>query len=244
MTNTAAKTIHTSRTLMFAELARVMDHAAQDDSYMESLKENITNKSTKSNQEKTLRYLTQLYGFDYTEPAFKCFKYFWQQADEKNKPLITLLFALGRDYLLSESIPVVLSVLSGRQVSTIFFKQNLVAHHPGRFSESSQEAIAQRLASSWKQAGYITGKVKNIRTQTHPGYLVVSLALLLSYLNGDRGDFILKSKWVKALGIGEDQVRELAFEAAKRDLLQYQFAGAITTISFTNLFNKLGIHGI
>jgi hypothetical protein len=66
----------------------------------------------------------------------------------------------------------------------------------------------------------------------------------LSYLNDDRGDFILSSKWVKALGIEESQVRDLAFEAAKRNLLHYQFSGAVTTISFQNLFQKLEIHGI
>lgn len=244
MTGTAAKTIHTSRTLMFAELARVMDHAAQDDSYLESLKENVTNKSTKSNQGKTLRYLTQLYGFEHTEPAFKCFKYFWQQAAETDKPILTLQYALSKDYLLSESIPVVLSTPIGEKVPIGKLEANIEALHPGRFSDNTRRSIAQNIASSWKQAGYITGKVKNIRTQAHPGYLVVTLALLLSYLNGDRGDFILKSKWVKALGIGEEQVRELAFEAAKRDLLQYQFAGAVTTITFSNLLNKLDIHGI
>jgi hypothetical protein len=244
MTGTTAKTIHTSRTLMFAELTRVMDHAAQDDRYLESLKENVTNKSTKSNQEKTLRYLTQLYGFNHNELAFKCFKYFWQQAAELEKPLLALLYALDNDYLLSESIPVVLSTPTGEKVSTGKLEANIEALHPGRFSDNTRRSIAQNIASSWKQAGYITGKIKNIRTQTHPSYLVVSLALLLSYLNGDRGDYILKSKWVKGLGIGEDQVRELAFEAAKRDLLQYQFAGAVTTISFSNLLNKLGIHGI
>lgn len=229
---------------MFAELARVMDHAAQDDRYLASLKENVTNKRTKSNQEKTLRYLTQLYGFNPNEPAFLCFKYCWQQMAETGKPMLAILYALGNDYLLTESIPVVLSTPLGEKVRTEQLEANIEARHPGRFSNNTRRSIAQNIASSWKQAGYITGKVKNIRTPAHPDYLAVSLALILSYLHGDRGDFILKSKWVKALGIGEDQVRELAFEAAKRDLLQYQFAGAVTTISFTNLFHKLGIYGI
>jgi hypothetical protein len=75
-------TIHTSRTLMFAELARVLEFSAQDDTYLDSLNDNVTNKLTKSNQEKTNRYLTQLYGFDLKSAAFKCFKHFWQGAGE------------------------------------------------------------------------------------------------------------------------------------------------------------------
>jgi hypothetical protein len=70
------------------------------------------------------------------------------------------------------------------------------------------------------------------------------MALLMSYLNGDRGDFILASKWVKALGIEDAQVRNLAFEASKRELMQYQSSGSVTTITFQNLLQKLGIHGI
>jgi hypothetical protein len=244
MTRSSSKTIHTSRTIMFAELSKVMDHAAQDDKYLESLSENITNKRTKSNQEKTLRYLTQLYGFNNQEPAFKCFKYFWQQADRQDQPVLALLYASGRDYLLTESISVVLSTRMGEKVSIEKLMENLDAHHPNKFSANTSRSVAQNIASSWKQAGYITGKVKNIRTQTTPSYLVVTLALQLSYLNGDRGDFILSSNWVKALGIEESQVRDLAFEAAKRDLLQYQYAGAVTTISFQKLFQKLGIHGL
>ena len=244
MPRTSPSTIHTSRTLMFAELSKVMEHANQDDRYLESLNENVTNKRTKSNQEKTLRYLTQLYGFNNQDTAFQCFKYFWQQADQHERPVLSLLYALGRDYLLAESISVVLTTRIGEKVSVEKLMENLETHHAGRFSSNTVRSVAQNIASSWKQAGYIHGKVKNIRTQTSPTYLIVTLALLLPYLHGDRGDFILSSKWVKALGIEESQVRDLAFEAAKRDLLQYQFAGSVTTISFKNLFQKLGIHGV
>jgi hypothetical protein len=132
----------------------------------------------------------------------------------------------------------------GEKVSIEKLETNLEAHHPGRFSDNTRRSVAQNIASSWKQAGFITGKVKNIRTQPEVDYLVVAFALLLSYLNGDRGDFMLNSKWVKALGVGEDKVRELAFEAAKRDYLQYQSAGEVTTISFQKLLDKLDINGI
>lgn len=228
---------------MFSELAKVMDHAVQDDRYLESLQENITNKRTKSNQEKTLRYLTQLYGFNPQDPAFQCFKFCWQQASEPEKPVLALLYAIGRDYLLAESLPVILSVPPGEKVSVLKLAESLEARHPNHFSANSLRSIAQNLASSWKQAGYLTGKIKNIRTQVQPRYLVVTLALLLSYLHGERGNYILASIWAKALGISEPQIRELAYEAAKRDLLSYQFSGTVTTFSFRTLFNQLGIHG-
>ena len=104
--------------------------------------------------------------------------------------------------------------------------------------------MAQNIASSWKQAGFITGKVKNIRTQPEINYLVIAFAFLLAYLNGVRGDFILKSIWIKTLCLDESRIRALAIEAGKRDLLQYQFAGNVTSLTFNNLLLKLNIDGL
>jgi len=63
-------------------------------------------------------------------------------------------------------------------------------------------------------------------------------------LNGLRGDFILKSDFVKALSLDERTLRSLATEAGKRDLLQYQYAGNVTSITFKNLLNILNINGL
>lgn len=234
-------TIHTSRTLMFAELSKVMDHAVRDDRYLESLSENVVNKRTKSNQKKTTGFLKQVYDFDVSFPPFISFKYFWQITDVKDRPILSLLYALSKDYLLSESMSVVLSTGIGEKVKIEKLEENIEAHHPKRFTEKTRRSVAQRIASSWKQAGYILGKVKNIRAQPNHCYHSVAFAFLMAYFNDDRGDFILSSKWVQALAISESQVRELANEAAKRDLLQYQYAGSVTTISFNNLFKKLNI---
>ena len=239
-----AKTIHTSRTLMFSELSRVMDHAVQDDSYLESLNENVANKRTKINKDKTTGFIKQLYDFNPANPPFAGFKYFWQTAGKEDKPLLALLFAIGRDQLLAESLPVILSSYPGYKVSVESVEANIESAHPEQYSANTRKSLAQNIASSWKQAGYITGKVKNIRTKTNPTYQVVAFALFLSYLNGDRGDFILSSLWVKALDLIESRLRELIIEAMKLDMVQYQHSGAVTTISFEHLINKIGIHGI
>ncbi|SFW90367.1 hypothetical protein [Chitinophaga sancti] len=238
------KTIHTSRTMMFVELSKVMDHAIHDDIYIDSLNQNIVNKKTKNNQDKTTGYLKQLYGFNLSYQPFKFFKYFWQISAEKDKPLLTLLFAIGQDYLLGESYVVIASTKLGDKVTIEKIQENIEGHHPNKFSENTKRSLAQNIASSWKQAGFISGKVKNIRVQPEIGYHAVAYAFLLAYCNGDRGDFILTSKWVKALCLSDSHLREIAIDASKRDLLQYQFAGSVTAISFTNLFTKLGIDGI
>ncbi len=230
--------------MMFAELSKVMDHAIADDSYLDSLNQNIANKKTKTNQDKTTSYLKQLYGFDLKYIPFKLFKYFWHISEEKDKPILTLLYAISQDYLLEESYPVVATTKLGDKVTIEKLEENLDSYYPDRYSKNTRKSVAQNIASSWKQAWFITGKVKNIRTQPDIGYHSIVFAFLLAYCNGDRGDFLLSSKWSKALCIGDTQIRELAIEAAKRDLLQYQYAGSVTSISFNNLFSKLGIDGI
>jgi len=229
---------------MVSEMARIMNAVSPDESFQKIMEENVTNKKTKSNILQTNKELISLYSFNIEHPPFRVLQYFWNIVDEKQKPLLAFLFAYGRDYLLFESSDVVLLTPIGEKVLTSKLEENLEKYHPNHYSENTRRSIAQNIASSWKQSGYVVGKVKNIRTKTSPDYYIVTFALIMAYLDGIRGDFLLASKWVKVLDITESQVRELAIEAARRDLLQYNFAGGVTTFSFNNLFNKLNINGL
>ncbi|HPR74112.1 MAG TPA: hypothetical protein PLX41_10685, partial [Bacteroidales bacterium] len=139
--------------------------------------------------------------------------------------------------------PVINNTEIGKKVTVESIEGNIENLYPQKYTNNTLRSMAQNIASSWKQAGFITGKVKNIRTQPEINYLVLTFAIFMAYLNGLRGDFILTSDWVKALTLDERTIRSLAIEAAKRDLLQYQYAGSITSITFKNLLNKLNING-
>jgi len=228
---------------MFAELSKVMNHGIENDNYSDSLHQNVISKTTRSGLTKTTRYLKSLYDLDVSHPQFLAFKHFWSIASERDKPLLALIYAIGKDYLLKESIPVISNTEIGKKVTVESIESHLENLYPQKYSANTRRSMAQNIASSWKQAGFITGKVKNIRTQPEINYLVVTFAFFIAYLTGLRGDFIIKSDWVKALSLGEKTIRSLAIEAAKRDLLQYQYAGNITSITFKNLLNKLNING-
>lgn len=229
---------------MFAELSKLMDHAMGEDNYSDFLNINVANKNTRSNQDKTAKYLQQLYILDAGYLPFKAFKYFWQLVSEAEKPIIALLYAISHDYLLVESVDVVINTAIGEKVTIEKLEDNIEHLHPERYSINTRKSLAQNIASSWKQAGFITGKVKNIRTEPAIGYNSVVFAFLMAYINGERGDFILNSRWVKALGVKDAAVRIYALEGAKRDLMQYQYAGNVTTVSFNNLLSKMNIDGI
>ncbi len=241
---TKPSTIHTARTLMFEELSKVMDFSIEKDNYQESMANNVFGKKSGDGIKKTTNFLSQLYSFDISNTPFKILKYFWQNTDENEKPIIALLFAIQQDYLLSESISVVAESKLLDKVEIEKIESNIEKYHPNRFTKNTLRSVAQNIASSWKQAGFITGKVKNTRTQTKISYNCVAFAFIMAYLNGLRGDFIISSKWVKALCLNENQLRELAIEASKRGLIQYQFSGNVTSITCNELFKKLEINDI
>jgi hypothetical protein len=238
------KTIHTSRTMMFAELEKVMDYSIDSDEFLESLSKNITGKKSNSGVEKTAIYLKKLYSLDVRHQPFIAFKYFWKIAETSDKSLLAFIYAINNDDLLAESIQVLQDTKLNEKALIELFEQNIERYHPKQYSENTRKSMAQNIASSWKQSGFIEGKIKNIRTQPKISYLVACLAFLLAYLKGDRGDFLWNSIGVKALLLNESKLRDLAIECAKRDLIQYQYAGSVTAISFNNLLNKIGINVI
>lgn len=229
---------------MFAELEKIMAHGMENANYLEAMEANVIGKKSSAGTSKTTGYLIRLYHFNLNYLPFKAFRYFWGITDSNEKTLITLVYAIQHDDILAESLEVLKKVQPGEKVEVSLFEESIENNHPNQYSINSKHSIGQNLASSWKQAGYIKGRVKNIRTQPQIGYRVACFAFLLAYLKGYRGDFIWNSIGVKALCQLEGRVRELAIECAKRDLIQYQYAGSVTAISFTNLLTQIGIHGI
>lgn len=237
------KTIHTARTMMYSELERIMDFSFDNDNYFEALSDNVFGKKSSDGIRQTSTFLKRLYGFEMKDQSFVVFKYFWKNAETKYKPLLAILFAIKNDDLLSESIQVLQDTKLGEKVSIEFLEEVIENFHPQKYTDNTRKSLAQNIASSWKQAGFIVGKVKNIRVQPEIDYTVVAFALSLGYLDNLRGEFLLNSKYIRALGVSESKLRDLAFEASKRDMLSYQFAGSVTTITFNKLFQQLNING-
>src|SRR5690606_1154021 len=103
-------TIHTSRTIMSAELIEVMDFPKGDLDYFEIMKDNVFNKKTESSRKKTINYLKQLYGFSNEDDKFLSIEDYWEKIDDDEKPLIAILFAASKDYLVKESVDYIKSV--------------------------------------------------------------------------------------------------------------------------------------
>lgn len=226
---------------MSNELEKVMDFGLEDDQYKKALESNVFGKKSADGVKQTSNFLTRIYSFDTELPKFKAFKYFWKICSATEKPQLIFLYAFTEDHLLFESLDVVRNHRLGEKVAVEDFKENLEKYYPNKYSKVTSHSIGKNLASSWKQAGHIEGKTKNIRVQAKISHKVAAFAFFLAFLHGASGEFILSHPVVKSLCISESELRELAIEAAKQDLLQYQYGGNVTTFAFPQLLSQLDI---
>ncbi len=140
-----------------------------------------------------------------------------------------------RDTLLRDCTDFVLAVPRGQGVNAAGIAQSLNERYPARFGPTTLLATAQRLASSWTQAGYLTGKVAKRRSHPVVTPQVTSYALVLGYLSGLRGKLLLDSVWARLLDRPPAEVMELATEASRQGWLRLKAAGSVVEVTFPGL---------
>ena len=145
------------------------------------------------------------------------------------------LMAAARDPVLREMSPVVVAVPIGNPVAPDQIANQLEEKFPKRFGPSTALATAQRLASSWGQAGLVAGKVKKKRVRLVVTPVAATFALLLGHLVGLRGKMLLDSIWTRMLDRPPAEVADLAAEASRQGWVTYKAAGAVVEITFPGL---------
>ena len=230
--------VHTSRTIMLHELTLVLDKVpatAASDAYTTAIVvDNALGKPTQTTRKRTAQRLVELYALDPTCPLFRLLRHFWP-TDASSRPMLALLAAAARDPVFREVTPFVVAVPVGELVTTEQVAKALGEQYPKRFGESTAHATAQRLASSWGQVGYLTGKFKKRRSRQVVTPVVVTFALLLGYLSGLRGKLLLDTLWTRLLGKTPAEVTGLAIEASREGWMTYKGAGAVVEITFPGL---------
>tara|TARA_B110000208_G_C11648362_1_gene387094 strand:- start:129 stop:812 length:684 start_codon:yes stop_codon:yes gene_type:complete len=224
---------------MSSELIEVMDFPRENLDYFEIMADNVFNKKTESSKKKTINYLTQLYSFKKEDKKFLSLESYWNKIEDNEKPLLAILLAVSKDYLLEESVDLVKSTKSNNKASKEEFESNIDHYHPNRFSPKTLSAVSRNIVSSWKQAGYILGKMKNIRTVNPPSYFAVAFAFLIAYIDGLRGDYLFDHPSVKALDASKEEITTLIKAASDRELLDFNRSGVSLVISFEKYLKTL-----
>ena len=99
--------------------------------------------------------------------------------------------------------------------------------------ERSEEigATAQRLASTWTQAGHLQGKVRKRRARPRVSPVVLTFAVSLGHLSGLRGTLLFQSPWMQFLDRKPAELQDLAFEASSRGWMTYRSSGDVVEIT-------------
>ncbi len=233
-----ANSAHTSRTMMSAELALVLnqvDASASAEGYRSAIiEDNILGKPTRTTRERSAKRLTELYALDCDCTLFRQLRHFWP-ADSSSQPMLAFLLAAARDTLLRDATPFVVAVKLDEIVTAQAIGEHLTHLYPKRFRPTTLHSTAQNLASSWTQAGYLRGKVKKIRVKPNVTPVVASYAILLGYLCGLRGKLLLDSPWTRLLDRSSAEILDLTHEASRQGWLRYKGVGAVVEIGFPGL---------
>jgi hypothetical protein len=231
--------VHTARTMMLVELRTLLSfvdatNAARAD-YLEAIQTaNCLGKRSGKTRTLTFRHLADLYALDPNLLVFRALRFFWQR-DVEGQPLLAALCAYSRDPLLRATAPFVLGFQEGATVTREAMEEFIDAQEPGRFSKATLKSTAQNINSSWTQAGHLAGRVRKVRTRAVATPGTVSLALLLGYVSGMRGESLLKSDFTRMLDCSFEKTVELAEDASRRGWISLKRVGQVVEVLFPNL---------
>lgn len=234
--------VHTARTMMLLELKALFSfvssaNATRDD-YLDAIQTtNCLGKRSGKTRVLTFRHMVDLYGLDPTLLVFRALRFFWER-DFEGQPLLAVLCAYTRDPIFRASASFVLAFHEGATISREALEEFIDEQEPGRFSNATLKSTAQNINSSWTQAGHLAGRARKVRTRAVATPGAASLALLLGYVNGLRGEALFKSDFTRMLDCSFDRTVELAEDASRRGWISLKRVGQVIEVLFPNLITE------
>jgi len=230
----------TSQTIMVASLQRLLSllpPGASPDAYRSAvMEENVLAKETRSGREWAFRQLRRFYALDPQSLLFRMLRDLWPD-DTSGQPLLALLCAIARDPVLRASASVIVAAEPGAVIGPGDFEAAIEGVFPGAYKASTRRTTAQKVASSWAQAGHLQAKkpTQKVRVRVHPTPAALAYALLLGYLQGGRGQGLFETLWSQVLDEPKSRLVDLAATASQRGMLEFRHAGGVMDISFHHL---------
>ena len=230
---------HTARTIMLSELRELMAYVGNGDArqvdYIQAIRtENCLGKRSGKTRALTFRHLADLYALNPSLLVFRILRFFWQR-DVDGQPLLAVLCAYTRDPILRATVPFVLRFQEGATVTREATEEFIDAQEPGRFSKATLKSTAQNINSSWTQSGHLAGRIRKVRVRAVATPGTVSVALLLSYVSGLRGESLFKSDFTRMLDCSFEKTIELAEDASRRGWISLKRVGQVVEVLFPNL---------
>jgi hypothetical protein len=233
-----AKGTHTSRTMMFEELSRVLEVTNQDarraDYAAAIIDGNCLSKPTASTRRLSNQRLGELYGLDPLIPLFRVLRRLWDIGAD-GRPLLALLAAIARDPLLAATCPTIVIMPANIELQRAPLKEALQAAVGERLNDSTLEKVCRNAASTWTQSGHLEGRTFKKRRIVQPSTTAVTLAIYLAHAAGFHGAEIFSSGWLRVLDCNPFKAREFALDAKRSGLLDLRVAGSVVELNLSRL---------
>jgi len=231
--------VHTKRTMMVKELSALFEYITDETSSVQVYRsaiqdDNCLGKRAGVTRKLTADYLTDLYILDPSKIIFRALKFLWSR-DEAGRPLIALLSTYTRDPVFRLSAPYILSLEIGHHTSKEKLENYIDNEDPGRFGMKMLQSLVRNILSTWTQSGHLQGRSNKIRSKTTTTPGSVTYALLLGYLEGERGESLFNTPYTKLLDCHPSIMLELAEEASRKGWFVLKRIGKVIDVSFPNL---------
>ena len=233
-----AKGTHTSRTMMFEELRRVLQATTPDaqraDYAAAIIDGNCLSKPTGATRRLTNQRLGELYGLDPVIPLFRVLRRLWD-VEHEGRPLLALLAAMARDPLLAATCPAIVFLPANAEFQRDVMKSALRAVVGNRLNDRTLQKVCRNAASTWAQSGHLEGRTFKKRRIVVPSPSAVAFAIYLANAAGFRGAEIFSCAWLRVLDCDPSRARHLAVEAKRLSLLDLRMAGDIVELNLSRL---------
>lgn len=231
-----------SRTAMTDELKMLLAALPLDadaDAYRRAvLDDNILQKSTASNREKTLKFLRSLYALDPRICLFREMRRLSRFSAE-DAPLMFGLLAMAREPILQACLDMVLRIRVGDSLDRKAFEDWIRTHAPGRYSEAMYVSFSHNLYASFFQFGYLGASFGKARTRVRPssGIASATYAAFLDWLTGMNGVALLEAPYSRALDLPTDEHLALILAAGRQGLMKVAYSGGVLELGFPGFLN-------
>lgn len=202
--------------------------------------ENVLGKDTVASRKRTFRYLRELYILRPEAILFRALRDLWND-DAAGQPLLAGLCALARDSVFRASASAVLDATVGNEVTSADLASAVEKVFPDAYSEATLAKIGRNTFSSWQQTGHLEqGKpAEKIRRRPECTPATTAYALLVGYLDGERGGALLDTLWASALDQPKTSLVEMATVASRRMLIDFRNSGGVIDIGFSELLRRI-----
>jgi hypothetical protein len=240
--------VHTKRTMMLKELTTLFEYVhdteASHSVYRSAIEDdNCLGKRSGVTRKLTADYLTDLYMLDSDKVLFRALRYLWQR-DEPGRPLLALLSTYTRDSIFQMSVPYILSLELGHNAIKSNLEDSIDVNNPGRFSRKMLQSMVRNIFSTWTQSGHLLGRSNKVRTRAFATAGSVTFALLLGYLERERGESLFYTPYTQLLDCHSSRLMELAEEASRKGWFVFKRIGNVIEVSFPNFITGIEMEWI